>query len=104
MTRATALKGISWLSGICAFISLFVAWQLRTVWEDYKDPWGYVLIAFWAVAPPVWFLAEYVFWPPAAGHHDERTRHLHDLARNIWLALVVVLAVTMDLKWPGIEH
>ena len=30
----------------------------------------------------------------------ERIKHLHDLSRNIWVALVVILVILFDVKLP----
>jgi hypothetical protein len=63
---------------------------------------GYVLVAFWSLAPPLWFFFEWVLLCPALPE-AERTRiqHSHDLGRNVWIAYVIVLAVLADIKWPG---
>ena len=99
--RTTVIKRISIISGASAVVSLILASLLRTVWCFAKSPWGYVLLTIWVIAPPLWFFLEYLWWPPAAGHADERTRHFHDLARNLWLALVVILGVIMEIPFPG---
>jgi hypothetical protein len=99
LDRARVL--MAWISGVSAAFSIFFAYKFRTDWYAAKVPWGYVMIGIWAIAPPVWFFLEYAWWPPAQGHEDERARHFHDLARNIWLALIVILAVLMGVPWPG---
>jgi hypothetical protein len=38
---------------------------------------------------------------PRRGTRDERVRHLHDLCRNIWLSLVILLAAILDIRWAG---
>jgi hypothetical protein len=55
----------------------------------------------WVAIPPLWFLWEYVHFRPPEGIEDERMRHLHDLCRNIWLALIVILVAIMEIPWPG---
>jgi hypothetical protein len=49
-----------------------------------------IVVAVWALVPPLWFLAEYAWWPPEEGILDERMRHLQELGRNLWLALIQV--------------
>ena len=93
---------VAWTSWVLAIASLALAFALRTSLASYKEPCGYVLLGLWALGPPIWFMAEYSFFPPTEGHQDDRVKHLHDLARNFWLAFVVVLAATMGIKWPGI--
>ncbi len=102
VSRDKMLSTMVVVSGLAAVASLWLAYQLRTDWSKYKEPWGFVLLALWVAAPPVWFLTEYSFWPPIGAAEDERTRHMHDLSRNIWLALLAILAITMglDLKLP----
>jgi 4-amino-4-deoxy-L-arabinose transferase-like glycosyltransferase len=96
LSRDKVLSTMVLVSGLAAVVSLWLAYHLRTDWCKCKDPWGYVLLALWVAAPPIWFLTEYSFWPPVAAE-DERVRHMHDLSRNIWLALVAILAITMGL-------
>jgi hypothetical protein len=100
LRRSQVIAIVGWASAVGAVASLYLAFQLRGAPEA-ASPWGkYALLGFWAFVPPVWFFVEYVYWPPAAGHEDDRAKHLHDLARNIWLALIVVLATIMDVPWP----
>ncbi len=98
--RSTIVPWVGWLSAVLALISLYLAFQLRPKNKQDPEEEAYFLLAFWAVVPPTWFLVEYVFWPPLDGRDDERTKHLHDLSRNIWLALIVVLAAIMRVQWP----
>lgn len=98
--RSQVVEAVGWVSAVGAVVSLYLAFTLRNV-PDVPVPWGkYVLLGFWAFVPPVWFFVEYVYWPPAEGHEDDRAKHVHDLARNIWLALIVVLATIMNVQWP----
>jgi hypothetical protein len=59
---------------------------------------AYGLIAFWVLIPPVYFWLDWLYMTAPADR--EMTVHTHDLARNIWLALVVVLAGILEIKWP----
>ncbi len=92
------------VSAVLAVLSLAVAAALRNMWSDYVNPLGYILLAFWALVPPVWFVYEFASAFPK-GHKEpqaevDRLKHLHDLSRNVWLAFVVVLAAIMGVKWP----
>lgn len=87
------------ISGAIAILSAFSAYKFRTDWSACKETWGYALIGFWVIAPPLYFLTEYSIWPPGSGER-EAVEHVHDLARNLWLAVVVLLALIMGV---GIE-
>ena len=58
------------------------------------ESWGKLIVAFWAVAPPVFFWVDWVYFckdmAPEAPERDI-AKHTHDLARNIWVGLVAVL-------------
>jgi hypothetical protein len=45
----------------------------------------------------------YIFLAQAAGteRFAATVAHTHELSRNIWVALVIVLIVWFELKWPG---
>jgi hypothetical protein len=97
--RDAIIACVFWTALVLALASLGAAWLLRT--SIYRISWGYPLVAAWVAIPPVYFLLEYVLLPPSAGFEDERVRHMHDLGRNIWLALVVLLANLLNITWPG---
>lgn len=62
-----------------------------------------MLIGLWVLAPPLWFWIEWVVWSPSLGAHEsERVQHLHDLARNIWIAFVAVLVALYTGTIPGV--
>ena len=105
MNKKTIKIPISFkLSMVLAAISLVAALYIRTNSQDIVKPWGYMLLGFWALAPPVWFLFEFTYRLPKQDDKraDEmsRLKHLHDLSRNIWLAFIVVLAAIMGVGWP----
>jgi ABC-type dipeptide/oligopeptide/nickel transport system permease component len=87
------------ISGVVAILSAFAAYKFRGDWSECKETWGYALIGFWVIAPPLYFLTEHSIWPPASAERDA-VEHVHDLARNLWLAVVVLLALIMGV---GIE-
>jgi len=92
------------VSAVCAAVSLVLAYLFRTHWHAMLNPYGYWLLALWALIPPLWFLFEFNQDFPANETHDaskvERMKHLQALSRNLWLAFVVVLAAIMGIKWP----
>jgi hypothetical protein len=90
---------ISWLSGLLAVGSLMIA-GLQRASPRFADWFCLSVVGFWVLVPPVWFWFEwyYLCRQLPLGERD-RIKHLHDLARNIWLALVAVLVVLFGLDW-----
>ena len=86
------------ISAVLGIASLFIAIHIRGEQKELRELHAQVLIGFWALVPPVWFLLEWG-WFTGVGE-EEHVKHAHELARNIWLALVVVLAVIAGIKWP----
>jgi hypothetical protein len=63
------------------------------------DQLGKLVIGFWVIVPPVFFWVDWVFFCTDA--EREVAKHTHDLGRNIWLAVVAILAVFFAVKLPG---
>jgi hypothetical protein len=61
-----------------------------------------LVIGFWAIVPPLFFWIDWVMFLPGEADR-EVAKHTHDLSRNIWLALVVTLALIFEVKLPGIN-
>jgi hypothetical protein len=71
-------------------------------WDVHGKNTGKVLVAFWLLFPPVFLWADWVFyWTTMTAETRSAAEHLHDLARNIWLALVAVLTAAYGLKLGG---
>lgn len=101
----------NWIGGVVGIC--FAIWSLRQALDQsstfgplsYESftlgPWthdqlGMFLIGFWAVVPPLFFWLDWVLFCSRLAPSDparEVAKHTHDLSRNIWLALVGVLAV-----------
>jgi hypothetical protein len=71
--------------------------------------WQRVLVAAWGVMPPLWFLYENAFLNPAdlpdltedqRKTVLERFKYTQDLARNVWVAMGLALAVVYLKKSP----
>jgi hypothetical protein len=86
-------------------------WSLRKALNSSSTfgPWtheqlGQLLIGFWALVPPLFFWVDWVllcsYLPPGDPLRDV-AKHTHDLSRNIWLALVAVLAILFAVRFPG---
>jgi hypothetical protein len=111
-TWVTKMQGcrqsICWVMGclavIIATISLVASAKPPLV--DFPidhDRLGKFIIALWVLLPPLAFWFDwYVLCANIEDPKDRDTiAHTHDLSRNIWLALVVVLTVAFGLKIPG---
>lgn len=60
---------------------------------------AHFVIGFWVLFPPVFFWVDWVwFCRHLSKDALDVTKHTHDLSRNIWLALIVVLAVLFDVN------
>jgi hypothetical protein len=96
VSRDQFLRFMVVLSGILAVVSFFLALHFRVAPRETRESWGYALIGFWVIAPPLYFLIEYALWPPPR-ERERAVEHLHDLGRGIWVAVVVLLALTMGV-------
>lgn len=91
---------------------VFALWSLRQALDPSSTfgPWthdelGKVLIAFWGLVPPLFFWLDWVWLCSYLASYDperEVAKHTHDLSRNIWVALVAVLAILFAVKIPGL--
>lgn len=89
----------AWISILFMVFSLWRATNIRV--SSGLDKETYKLLAFWALAPPLWFFVEFEFLHPCIDAFElARVKQAQDLARNIWVAFVVVLAAIMGVKWP----
>jgi hypothetical protein len=97
----------NWIGGVLG--GLFAIWSLSHALDPSSTfgPWtheefGRLLIGFWAVVPPLFFWLDWVLFCPSLSAADrEIAKHTHDLSRNIWVALIAVLAVLFAVKFPG---
>jgi hypothetical protein len=56
------------------------------------------IVGFWVLVPPVYFWCDWQFFCSAIPRTKiDSVKHVHDLARNIWVALVVVLIALFDI-------
>lgn len=88
------------ICGLGMLTSLTIAARIRILYGENKKPLGaYLLLGFWALIPPIWFFLEWVFLRQYVDCPDD-LKYTQELARNIWIALVVVLAAILGIKWP----
>jgi hypothetical protein len=61
-----------------------------------------LVVAGWTLIPPIWFWVHWYKCPyDPASPKWERMTHGHEVSRNLWVALVIILAVLFDIHWPG---
>jgi hypothetical protein len=102
MNRNKVIGPVSWISAGLAFASLAIGLLLRCESHECRAAIGYFVVALWALMPPIRFWFEWVFLCRDLSDKElEHVKHLHELSRNIWVALVIVLAALYDIKWPG---
>jgi hypothetical protein len=93
------------IAAVLAIFSVIVAasstlWPKE--WEKGKKIAGRVIVGLWVLGPPIWFWVDWYYLTAGMGKERlEYISHLHDVGRNIWLALVVVLAALFGIKWPS---
>jgi hypothetical protein len=97
----------NWISGtvaaILGLLSLYVALD-NNIYSSSCDRAcvGRFLSGFWVVVPPVFFWIDWVVFCRGLSAPDrEVAKHTHDLSRNIWLALVAILAAVFGIKLGG---
>ncbi len=101
-SRDKYISTICVLSTIAAIISLIIA-LFQNISGCKNNILGYCIVSAWVLLPPIWFWAEWVYLTGEKIEKDEqdRIKHLHDLSRNIWLALIAVLIVAFDIKFKS---
>ena len=91
------------LSLIAGAISLLIAILVK--FQCFEKSWGSILLALWALCPPVWFLAEFLtefpYGNPIDPHRMERLKHMQSLSRNIWLAFIIILGLIMGADFKN---
>jgi hypothetical protein len=96
----------AWMSVAAAGGSLWYACSLHHHFDELvkqhqavDKSHAYILVGCWTLIPPLYFFAEWVWWTNPS--EEEHVKHLHELARNFWIAFVIVLAVMTGIKWSG---
>lgn len=90
---------VSLVALVFAIASLLIAsgwykWPLK-----YFRGYETYILAFWVIVPPVWFWVDWVFLCDGLRPEKlDQIKHTHELARNIWLAMVSVLAYQFRIK------
>lgn len=98
MSRGTFNWIFGTISGLLALVSLYAALPASSLFGLSGKGLGRVLVALWVLGPPVFFWVDWVvFCRDLSKDEKDAAKHTHDLSRNIWLALVAVLAVAFNL-------
>lgn len=128
MVQRTALALI-FVSLVIAFYVRWLSFDSRNQNKE-KPLWAYCMLGLWAIVPPIYFIADWVVrhdknlldWlqeGPSAKHENAHSQagkqrgnekpperdteyyfRGYELARNFWIAFVILLAVIMRMKWP----
>jgi len=91
-----------------ASLAIGIAKQYRVKWFSGPEV-AMIVVGSWALLPPIFFWADWVFFfehvnvtDPVQAALRDIAKHSHDLARNIWLGLLAILYVLFALKLPGV--
>ncbi len=101
ITRSDALEVVipsSWFVTIGSFLfALYVHFLNPCL----LIPYGYTLLGLWVIVPPLWFLFEWTLSLELAPDEKENIKQYQELARNVWLAVIVLLGALMRAKLDG---
>lgn len=88
---------VALVGGAPMAVSLVIAVVIRTC-STPNGTAAYWLVGAWALVTPIWFMWE---WHTFTGDKAavEDLKYGQELARNVWVALVVVLAAITGIKW-----
>jgi Hypothetical bacterial integral membrane protein (Trep_Strep) len=95
------LLGNAVLAG-ASLIYAFCLYQLHKQESIYRLV-AYSIMSFWTLVPPLWFWCNWRFcfkYKANGEYNPQYVTHLHDLGRNVWLAVVGLLAIAFGFKLP----
>lgn len=94
-----------WFSLVCLLATIFAPFIVRSTRKDrtrLETLEIAIPLAFWTLAPPVYLFLEYWIFSEKIGcEAAEHLRHYQEITRNIWIAIVAVLAAIYTGKIPG---
>jgi hypothetical protein len=86
------------LFGVLSLCAAFIA--SPTMGHDSREQLGKFVVGFWVLIPPIFFWVDWVKYSRGLSKDQlDKVKHTHDLSRNIWLALVVLLVSLFDIKF-----
>lgn len=94
---------VTWGLGIFAILAIAYTLVLRSACSG-KVPLGWAALVVIPVAllPPIWFWFEWAFLCDKAKSEEEsRLIHTHELARNVWLGLAIVIGFILGIDFSG---
>jgi hypothetical protein len=99
MTRKTYMQVGTWGGLVLAIVSLAAGFcDLAELW-DVPVGWARLIVSFWVLVPPVYLWWDWVRYCDDINKYKKAdAKHTHNLARNIWLALVIVLIAVFDIE------
>ena len=93
--------------GIAAILAILSLWagmdSSSTLFMPSHKQLGAILIVFWVGAPPLFFWFDWVVLCKNMRLDSaarDVAKHTHDLSRNIWLALVLILVYLFFERFP----
>jgi hypothetical protein len=91
------------ISGLSAILSILAAIWIRNCGGVHRVPLGYLLVGLWAIGPPLWFIFEWHRFDVGSQTKEafETFKYSQELARNVWVVLVVLLGSIVKIKWGG---
>lgn len=94
--RDAANCWISCISAILAILSLGYAVYMRDQASEFMK---HLIVGFWVLVPPVYFWFDWhVLCRDIPQDKTDSVEHIHDLSRNIWIALVVVFIALFKIE------
>jgi hypothetical protein len=98
MNRDKVVTALALVSGMAGFASVCVAVLHRANILTVCNPLKPSIVGVWVLLPPIWFWVEWVWVSRQIDEKErERIKHMHDLARNIWIALLAILVGLFDI-------
>jgi hypothetical protein len=91
------------ISIILLCLSVYCAYYIRSHnWPAAsRELWGRWIVGAWALGPPLFFWADWIWGTrDMKGEELENVKYSQEVGRNIWLAVVVVIAAIFGIKWP----
>jgi hypothetical protein len=103
MDRSSFNKICGVVGAVLGFVCLVIALSsCASIASISRDTVGKVIVFFWVIVPPIFFWIDWVgFYGQIPAGDRDFVKHTHDLSRNIWLALVVLLSFLFNIKVGG---
>jgi hypothetical protein len=88
-----------WISLLSVIVGVGSLAYAVCVGQNAPDATKRILVGFWLLAPPIYFWLDWhVLCRNIPSDNTDSVKHIHDLSRNIWVALVVVLIALFNIQ------